>query len=65
MTTYYKELCEDYKVKLSSPDWELYHSLLLEELHKTEYKLHQIKEQDLCVLFQKERIFASISQKMK
>ncbi len=52
MTTYYKELCEDYKVKLSSSDWELYHPLLLEELHKTEYKLHQIKEQDLCVLFQ-------------
>ena len=28
MTTYYKELCEDYKVKLSSPDWVLYHPLL-------------------------------------
>ncbi len=65
MTTYYKELCEDYKMKLSSPDWELYHPLLLEELHNNEYKLHHINEQDLCLLFQKERIFASISQKMK
>ena len=65
MTTYYTELCKDYKDKLSSQEWESFHSFIREELYKIEYKLHQIKEQDLCVLFQKERIFASISQKMK
>ena len=65
MTTYLRELCEDYRNKIQDPHWVVFHSLIEEELHKTEYKLHLLQEQELCLQFQKEKISAYISPTMK
>ena len=62
MNTYLQELCEDYRNKLKNPFWEPFHSFIEEELHKTEYKLHLLKEQELCNLFSQDKISASLSQ---
>ena len=41
---YLEGLRTDYRVKLQDKFWKDFHSLIREELFKTEYKLHQLKE---------------------
>ena len=41
-------LKKDYKNKLNAPFWFEYYSLIQDELYQVEYKLHLLKEQDLC-----------------
>ena len=61
---YLLELSEDYKRKLVDPRWEWMTSIIQELIYETEYKIHNIREQELCTHFQGERILASISQTM-
>ena len=56
---YLEGLRTDYRVKLQDKFWKDFHSLIREELFKTEYKLHQLKEQELCLHFQLEGISRS------
>lgn len=49
---YLENLRKDYKTKLQSEFWGAFHCFIREELNKTEYKLHQLKEQELCLRFQ-------------
>ena len=51
---YLEDLRTDYRVKLQDKSWKDFHSLIREELYKTEYKLHHLKEQELCLHFQLE-----------
>ena len=51
---YLEDLRTDYRVKLQDKSWKDFHSLIQEELYKTEYKLHHLKEQELCLHFQLE-----------
>ena len=51
---YLEDLRADYRVKLKNNFWKDFHSLIREELFKTEYKLHHLKEQELCLQFQLE-----------
>ena len=62
--SYLLELSEDYKQKLVDPRWEWMTSIIQELIYETEYKIHNIREQELCTHFQGERILASISQTM-
>jgi len=62
--SYLLELLEDYKQKLVDPRWEWMKPITQELIHQTEYKIHNIREQELCTHFQGERILASISQTM-
>ena len=56
---YLEGLRTDYRVKLQDKFWKDFHSLIRENLFKTEYKLHQLKEQELCLHFQLEGISRS------
>ena len=62
MNTYLQWLCDDYRDKLTNGKMTLFNPLIKEELHKTEYKLHLLKEQELCNLFSQDKISASLSQ---
>ena len=52
----------NYRDKLKNGKMTLFNPLIEEELHKTEYKLHLLKEQELCNLFSQDKISASLSQ---
>ena len=62
MNTYLQWLRDDYRDKLKNGKMTLFNPLIEEELHKTEYKLHLLKEQELCNLFSQDKISASLSQ---
>ena len=61
---YLVELKEDYEQKLRIPAWHFVHDILKDDLHAIEYRLHLLKEQELCMKFQEERISQSISQSL-
>lgn len=60
--SYLLELQEDYRNKLANPLWEWMTPILQELIYELDYKIHTIRENELCIHFQKERISASILQ---
>ena len=49
---YLEDLQLDYKKKLEDNFWRDLHEFIREELFRTEYRLHALREQDLCLHFQ-------------
>jgi len=60
--SYLLEQLEDYHTKVEDPSWSWLKPLIQELCNEFEYKLHHIKEQELCTHFQEEKILASILQ---
>lgn len=60
--SYLLEQLEDYRTKAEDPSWSWLKPLIQELCNEFEYKLHHIKEQELCTHFQEEKILASILQ---
>jgi len=60
--SYLLELKEDYEEKMRSTSWEWMKPILQELIYALDYKIHNIREQELCTHFQGEKILASISR---
>lgn len=60
--TYLAGLLEDYRSKIQDPKWSWLHAFLTEEMYKVEYRLHAIRETDLCANYQQAKISRSILQ---